>query len=86
MVGFGSCCNPMNLRIGPGGEVYTAEATLGRIKRFSRDGEFLGLVGSANITPGCQHVAIAVSKTGDRVYMLDAPRHQIIIFAQGGAD
>jgi len=79
VVGFGSCCNPMNLRFGPGGEVYTAEASLGRIKRFSPDGEFLGLIGTADIIPGCKHVAIAVSKDANRVYMLDITRSQINI-------
>jgi phosphoglycolate phosphatase-like HAD superfamily hydrolase len=85
VVGFGSCCNPMNLRFGPGGEVYTAESNLGRIKRFSRDGEFLGLVGTASIIPGCKHVAIAVSKDGKRVYMLDITRNQINILEEGAA-
>ncbi len=33
--GFGSCCNPMNLAFGKFGEVYTAEDTTGRIKRYS---------------------------------------------------
>ena len=79
--GFGSCCNPMNIRFGPEGEVYTSEASLGRIKRFSTEGEFLGLVGTAEIIPGCKHVAIDVSKDGKQVYMLDITRSQVVVLA-----
>ena len=34
MGGFGACCNPMSLCLGPGGALYTAEAGLGRINRY----------------------------------------------------
>ena len=80
-VGFGSCCNPMNVAFGPQEQVYTAEATLGRIKRFSATGEFLGLVGSVDIVPGCKNVAIAVSQDGSRVYMLDITRSHIVVMS-----
>jgi hypothetical protein len=80
-VGFGSCCNPMNVAFGPQAQVYTAEATLGRIKRFSATGEFLGLVGSVDIVPGCKNVAIAVSQDGSRVYMLDITRSHIVVMS-----
>lgn len=76
--GFGSCCNPMNVAFGPGDEIYTAEDTTGRIKRYSVEGKLLGLVGSAEVVPGCKNVAIAVSKDGSRVYMLDITRKQIV--------
>jgi sugar lactone lactonase YvrE len=79
VVGFGSCCNPMNVTFGPNGDVYTAEASLGRIKRFSPDGEFLGLVGSVEIVPGCKKVSIAVNDDGSRVYMLDITRNHIVM-------
>ena len=82
VTGLSGCCNPMNLRFGPGGEVYTAESTLGRIKRFSADGELLGVVGSVKLVPGCKHVAIAVADKGDRVYMLDITRNQIIVMGR----
>ena len=79
IVGFGSCCNPMNLRFGADGNVYTSEASVGRIKRFTPDGEFLGLVGVAEIVPGCKHVAIGVSEDGSRVYLLDITRKRIAV-------
>ena len=80
-VGFGSCCNPMNVAFGPQQHVYTAEATLGRVKQFSATGEFLGLVGSVDIVPGCKNVAIAVSQDGSRVYMLDITRSHIVVMS-----
>lgn len=80
--GFGSCCNPMNIRFGPGGEVYTAEASVGSIKRFSPDGKFLGIVGKTTIVPGCKHVAIGMSPDASRVYMLDITRRHIVVMAQ----
>ena len=76
--GFGSCCNPMNVAFGPGGTVYTAEDDTGRIKRYSPDGELLGLVGSVDLVPGCKNCSIAVSGDGSRVYMLDITRGHIV--------
>mgnify|MGYP003860838159 CR=1 FL=1 len=82
--GFGSCCNPMNIRFGPNGEVYTSEASLGRIKRYSIDGQFLGIVGTAEIVPGCKHVPIAISSDGQRVYMLDINRTHVVVLGRKG--
>jgi sugar lactone lactonase YvrE len=76
--GFGSCCNPMNVAFGPDGSIYTAESEIGRVKRFSPKGELIDLVGKVDIVPGCKKVAIAVSKEGDNVYMLDVSRHHIV--------
>lgn len=76
--GFGSCCNPMNVAFGPGGSIYTAEDNTGRIKRYSPDGELLGLVGSVDLVPGCKNCSIAVSGDGLRVYMLDITRGHIV--------
>jgi hypothetical protein len=69
----------MNLRFASDGTVYTSEASLGRIKRFSADGKFLGLVGTADIVPGCKHVAIGASPDGELVYLLDITRSQITV-------
>jgi hypothetical protein len=77
--GFGGCCNPMCIRIGPDGVVYTAESNLGHIKRFSPDGKFLGLVGTVKIVPGCKHVPIGIAANGHRVYMLDLTRSHVIV-------
>jgi hypothetical protein len=76
--GFGSCCNPMNVAFGPENVVYTAEDNTGRIKRYSPEGELLGLVGSTELVPGCKNVSIAVNGDGSRVYMLDITRGHIV--------
>ncbi len=86
VVGFGSCCNPMNVRIGPEGVVYTSESNLGRVKRFTPDGKFLGVVGTVTIVPGCKHVAIAISPDGKTVYMLDITRSHIVVMTEKSAD
>jgi sugar lactone lactonase YvrE len=80
--GFGSCCNPMNLRIGSDGNVYTSESNVGRIKRFTPEGKFLGLIGAAEIVPGCKHVAIGVNGDGSRVYLLDITRSQVVLLTK----
>ena len=80
--GFGSCCNPMNLRIGSDGNVYTSESNVGRIKRFTPEGKFLGLIGAAEIVPGCKHVAIGVNADGCRVYLLDITRSQVVLLTK----
>jgi hypothetical protein len=82
VVGFGSCCNPMNVAFGPGGDVYTAESTTGRIKRYSPSGELLGLVGNVDLVPGCKKVSIAVSRDVSRVYMLDMTRTHIVLMTR----
>jgi len=76
--GFGGCCNPMNLCFGSEGEVLTAESE-GIIRRFSSDGEYLGLVGRVTLTGGCKNVAVAASPEGDRVYFCDLPGSRIIV-------
>ena len=79
--GFGSCCNPMCVRVGADGVVYASESNVGRITRFSRDGEFLGVVGTVTIVPGCKHVPIGIAADGSRVYMLDITRSHVIVMA-----
>jgi len=89
--GFGSCCNPMNLCFGSDGSLYTAESGLGRIKRYKPDGTFLGLVGSIGVerfnTAGglaasCSNIAIAVTRDGRRVYVMDYKNSLIRVLDQ----
>ena len=60
-------------------------AGLGRIKRFSPTGKFLGVVGTAKIVPGCKHLAIGVSKDASRVFLLDITRTHIVVMARRDA-
>ena len=48
--GFAACCNPVNIDIGPGNVLYTAESGIGRIKTYTPGGKFLGVVGYVDTT------------------------------------
>jgi hypothetical protein len=77
--GFGSCCNPMNVRCCNNGDILTAESSIGDIKRFSADGEYLAYVGRAKISGGCKHVAIAWDEQRDRYYMMNISDSSICV-------
>lgn len=77
--GFEGCCNPMNLRLSKSGEIYTSESSIGRIRKFNSNGEYVGLVGQAKLVSGCKHVAVAVSPDEHRVYLLDVTKGEIVI-------
>ena len=83
---FGSCCNPMNLCVGPGKVIYTAESGLGRVKRYTPEGRFLGLVGEIGVTrftragglaASCSNIAVAASADGGRVFVQDVKTNAI---------
>lgn len=93
LVGFGSCCNPMNLWLDSHGVLYTAESGLGRVKRYTTDGKFLGLVGyvgvdrfqsASQLAASCSNLAIAVTPNGDRVYVVDFKNHRIRVLQKKG--
>jgi len=77
--GFGGCCNPMNLCFTGDGSVVTSESE-GLMKRFSPDGTFAGLIGSAKVAGGCKNVAVAMSSDGKHAYFYDQDGSQIIVF------
>lgn len=83
--GFGGCCNPMNLRVGTDGAVYTAESE-GIIRCFAPNGDYRGLVGKMALTGGCKNVAVAVSADGNRVYFCDQPGERIIVLSKDAAE
>jgi hypothetical protein len=68
--GFGSCCNPMNIRCCENGDVLTAESSIGTIKRFDAAGNLVAVVGKAKIGGGCKHVALGHDTKLDRYYMM----------------
>jgi hypothetical protein len=77
--GFGSCCNPMNVRCCANGEILTAESSIGDIKRFAPDGKFVGYIGRAKIGGGCKHVAIEYDAARDRYYMQHEDKGHICV-------
>ena len=77
--GFGSCCNPMNVRCCSNGDILTAESSIGDIKRFSAAGEYLGYVGRAKISGGCKHVALDWDEERDRYYFMNVTDSSICV-------
>lgn len=82
---FEGCCNPMNVAFGDDGSVYTSESGSGRIKRFTAEGRFMEAVGQVELVPGCKKVSIAVSPSGDQVYMLDITRGHIVVMRRSSS-
>ncbi len=89
--GFGSCCNPMNLSFGTDGVLYTSESGLGRVKRYSADGEYLGLVGyvgtnrytrASGMASSCSNIAIDVTPDGKTIYVMDFRNKLIRVLKQ----
>jgi hypothetical protein len=77
--GFGSCCNPMNVRCCDNGDILTAESSIGNIKRFNAAGEFVGFIGKAKIGIGCKHVALAFDESLNRYYMMNVDKDHIAV-------
>jgi hypothetical protein len=77
--GFGSCCNPMNIRCCSNGDVLCAESSIGNIKRFNAAGELVGFIGKAKIGIGCKHVAVAHDDVRDRYYMMNVDKGNILV-------
>ncbi len=82
--GFGSCCNPMNVRCCDNGDILAAESSIGNIKRFNARGEFVGLIGKAKIGMGCKHVALAFDKSRNRYYMMNVDKGHIAVLIPVG--
>jgi hypothetical protein len=77
--GFGSCCNPMNVRCCPDGDILAAESSIGNIKRFDAEGNLVQLVGKAKIGAGCKHVAVAWDSKLDHYYMMHVDKGSICV-------
>jgi hypothetical protein len=85
--GFGGCCEPKNLRFGPGGEVYASESGPPvAIKRFTPEGKFLGVVGVPTYQTGCVRVTIDMSRDGKSVYIMDPGGNAIHILTEKAAE
>ena len=84
--GFTACCNPCNTDVGSDGNIYTFESGVGRIKRYTPEGKYLGLVGYVDTTKfdrgnrvaaqSC-YIPSEVDKDGNRIYVLDIRKHII---------
>ena len=81
--GFSGCCEPKNLRFGPGGELYTAESIpVLSVKRFTTAGKFLGVVGIPEFNAGCGRTTIDMSRDATAVYVLDRASNTIHVLTK----
>jgi hypothetical protein len=88
--GFAACCNPVNIDIGPDNVLYTAESGIGRIKKYTPEGEYLGVVGYVETTEfdrGSRlaaqtcYIPIEVNMDASRVYVMDVRANLIRVLA-----
>ena len=75
--GFTGCCNPMNVCVGPEGNVYTSESGPGRVKCYTPEGKYLRWIGDVSISGGCIRVSVATNSDASRVYVLDTKNNTI---------
>ena len=83
----------MNLCFDARDQLYTAESGLGRIKRYTTDGELLGLIGyvdverftrAGHLAAACSNIAIAVVPDGSRIYVMDYKLNKIRVLKKKG--
>ncbi len=77
--GFGSCCNPMNVRCCSNGDILTAESSIGTIKRYDKEGNLQAVIGKAKIGGGCKHVPLGYDTERDRYYMMYQDKSSICV-------
>jgi hypothetical protein len=78
---FGGCCNPMNLCFNKAGELFVSESN-GVVKHFTPAGEYKGIVGVANVQPGCKNSCVGVTADEDRLFYIDIYKSQIVVLAR----
>jgi sugar lactone lactonase YvrE len=81
---FGGCCNPMNLCFTASGNLYVAESN-GAVKHFTPDGKYVGMVGVANVQPGCKNSCVAATADDKHMFYIDIQKSQIIVLAKQAA-
>jgi len=75
---FGGCCEPKNIRFSGDGVIFTAESGPPMVvKKWSTEGEFLGVAGIPSFQTGCVRVTVEVSKDGRFIYILNTGENQI---------
>lgn len=83
--GFNGACNPTHIAIGAGGEVFTSEKDIERIKVSKPDGTLIGVVAPPS-SFGQKTIGLDLAVDGQgRVLALDPVRKAIRIFARKAA-
>jgi hypothetical protein len=81
--GFGGCCEPKNLRFTGGDELFACESGPPTcVKRFTKEGKFLGVALIAPWDSGCVRVTTDYDASKDRFFVLNSGEHSIHVFAK----
>ena len=80
MEGFCGCCNPSHFSILSDGSFVTSEKGIERIKVYSPNGDFIGVVATPDsFNEGTKGLDLAVDSK-DRILVLDPERNQVRVF------
>lgn len=75
--GFTGCCNPTNISVSD--RIYVTEKAAPRLKVYSRDGEFQGVIAAECFDPNCKNIPVQAGAHG-RVYAGDTVTLEILAF------
>ena len=81
--GSGTLVKPMGLAGDADGNVIVADPGARRVVELDRNGGFVRAYGGESVL--LNPVDVALSPTGDRLYVADSYLHQVVIFARDGA-
>jgi hypothetical protein len=85
--GFGGCCEPKNICFDPNGNLLACESgPPACIKRFSVDGNFLGVLAIAPWTTSCDRATADATPDGSRYYFLHSQENTIQVFTPKKAE
>lgn len=73
---------PAGIAVGPGGEVFVADAGLGLVARLDREGKSLGAIGKGQLQ---RPVGVVLDATRNELYVADTYAHEIKVFDIQGA-
>lgn len=68
--GFGGCCNPMNTCRMTNGNIVTSESN-GVVKSYEPNGNFVEVLGVADVVEGCKNSSVGVAPDGSKLYYFD---------------
>ena len=82
--GFSGCCNPTDFAILPGGKFVTSEKGLPRVKVYTADGKFEGVVaGGETFKPNVVGLDLATDPQG-HVFVLDPASKSVRVYVSKG--
>lgn len=80
--GFCGCCNPSHIAILSDGSFITSEKGIPRVKHYTSDGSFLGIIASSTTFPDNTTGLDLAVDSKDRVLVLEPTARRIRIFSE----